>query len=292
MTGAVTRVERPVRGRFRLAESIDFGFGHRVPGAGDVMRMAFVADGYEAQAAVAVTQPGPDRIVFDVQGDADPQRVADQAARILSVDVDATGYDALVDGDPMLGALRAARPGLRPPLFHSAYEALVWGVLSARRPARQMAALRDALAREHGRVFDVAGEPCAALPLPSRLRDLDAFPGVPAVKLERMRAIAAWADDGRLDTAALRARAPGEVAAELRELPGIGPFYSQLVVIRALGHTDVLPMMEPRVLAATARLVGRDALDDAGLAALAEAWRPWRTWVAVAIRAGAGRAAG
>ena len=101
------------------------------------MRLAFVLDGYAAQAGVAVTQPAPDLVRFEVVGDVDPERAAAQAARVLSLDEDATGYDQMVDRDPLLRAAYAARPGLRPPLFHSAYEALVWAVLSARRPDRR-----------------------------------------------------------------------------------------------------------------------------------------------------------
>jgi hypothetical protein len=44
-------VEWPVRGRFDLGQSIRFGFGSRVPGSGEVMRLAFVLDGYAAAAA-------------------------------------------------------------------------------------------------------------------------------------------------------------------------------------------------------------------------------------------------
>jgi DNA-3-methyladenine glycosylase II len=75
------------------------------------------------------------------------------------------------------------------------------------------------------------------------------------------------------------------VTAELRGFEGIGPFYAELVTVRALGHTDVLPATEPRVIAATAARLGRDSLDPADFAEVAEAWRPWRTWACVALRA-------
>ena len=42
---------------------------------------------------------------------------------------------------------------------------------------------------------------------------------------------------------------------------------------------------EPRVIAATGSLVGEPNLTPARFAEIAEAWRPWRTWLAVAIRA-------
>ncbi|MGA8247195.1 MAG: hypothetical protein WB797_09840 [Nocardioides sp.] len=284
---ATTTVDWPVRGRFDLARAIGFGFGHRRPADGRVLRLAFVLDGYAAHAGVAVTQAAPDRVRFEVVGDVDPMVAAAQAARVLSLDEDATGYDRMVDRDPLLAAAYALRPGLRPPLFHSAYEALVWAVLSARRPAQQMRLVRDALARAHGRVLDVAGEDAAALPTPDRLLEVSSFPGIPDVKLRRLHAIAAAAVAGELDTEALRNRDTDAVAGDLRRFDGIGPFYAELVTVRALGHTDVLPAHEPRVVAATAARLGRSGLSQADFAELAEAWRPWRTWACVALRAAA-----
>lgn len=287
LRAAPARVDWPVRGRFDLARSIGFGFGPRPAAGGDTLRLAFVLDGYAEQAGVAVTQPAPDLVRFDVVGEVDPERAAAQAARVLSLDEDATGYDRMVDRDPLLRAAYDARPGLRPPLFHSAYEALVWAVLSARRPAAQMRDVRDRLSRAHGRVLDLAGEQLAALPTPEQLLTVRGFPGVPDVKLRRMHAIAAAALDGRLDTESLRMRDVAEVTGELRGFEGIGPFYAELVTVRALGHTDVLPSTEPRVMAATAARLGRDSLGPADFAEVAEAWRPWRTWACVALRAAA-----
>ena len=160
-------------------------------------------------------------------------------------------------------------------------------MLSARRPVAQMREVSERLSRAHGRVLDVAGEPVAAMPTPAQLLDLRSFPGIPDLKLRRMHAIAAAALEGRLDTEALRMRDVAEVGAELRGFEGIGPFYAELVTVRALGHTDVLPTTEPRVMAATAVRLGRESLSPADFAEVAEAWRPWRTWASVAVRAAA-----
>lgn len=286
-TPAARTVEWPVRGRFDLRQSIGFGFGSTVARSGAVMRLGFVLDGYDAHAAVAVTQPAPDVVSFAVSGEVDQEAAAAQAARILSLDEDAVGYDRMVDRDAVLRPAYAVRPGLRPPLFSSAYEALVWAVLSARRPAAQMRLVREHLARAHGRELDAAGERVAILPTPAQLLDVRDFPGIPAVKLRRMQAIAEAARAGELDTESLRILDVEEAAARLRAFEGIGPFYSELVTVRALGHTDVLPTTEPRVLAATAARLGRAAITHADLAQVAEAWRPWRTWACVALRAAA-----
>ena len=209
-----------------------------------------------------------------------------QTSRILSVDVDATGWDALGRRDALIGRLQAARPGLRPPLFHSAYEALCWAVLSARRPARQMAAVRQQLCEQHGAVVQVAGTDVAVMPTPAQLVEVTDFDALPEVKLRRLREIAAATLDGRFDTDALKALPQAEAETVLRELDGIGPFYAELVTVRALGHTDAVPSAEPTLLAEAGRLMNDGVpFTPAQFAEVARPWSPWRTWASVAVRA-------
>jgi DNA-3-methyladenine glycosylase II len=284
----VTVVEAAIKGAFDLRQSINFGFGHQVPSEDAVMRLAFCVDGYHDQVAVSVRQREPGLLHFGVVSQGDPRLAVAQAQRVLSVDHDSTGYDELVAADPALRRVVARRPGLRPPLFYSAYEALLWAVLSARRPAQQMRVVRDDLARQHGRTFEIDGVAISAMPTPDQLLAVTSFPGVPEQKLRRMHAIADAAKVGDLDTETLRAGDPSLIGERLRQFEGIGPFYSELVTVRALGLTDVLPSSEKRVLGATAELLGRAELSLEEFAAVAEGWRPWRTWVCVAIRAALG----
>jgi DNA-3-methyladenine glycosylase II len=282
-------VRLTVRGAFDLDQSIGFGFGQRDPGK-DVMRLAFCLDGYDRQVGVVVRQQAPDVLDLQVHADAgtDTDAVAGQVSRMLSVDVDGTGYDELGAHDDVAATVQRARPGLRPPLFHSAYEAALWAVLSARQGHTQMSRVRERLAHDHGRVFELAGEPVAAAPLPHQLLAVDEIPGLFAAKVPRLHAIAQAALDGRLDTATLRSLDPGDASRELQRLPGLGPFYSELIVVRALGHTDEIPTREPRCRKVAAALVGApEELSQEAFEELAQAWRPWRNWVVVAMRAGA-----
>jgi DNA-3-methyladenine glycosylase II len=149
-----------------------------------------------------------------------------------------------------------------------------------------MAVVREQLAKAHGRTFTVAGQELAAVPLPEQLLGLQDFPQIPVLKLNRMQAIARAALDGVLDTATLRGQDPDVASAQLQAFEGIGPFYSELVLVRALGHTDVLPVNEPMVRGAVAAALGEvEPLTPDRLAQVAEGWRPWRTWVGVALRA-------
>jgi DNA-3-methyladenine glycosylase II len=85
-----------------------------------------------------------------------------------------------------------------------------------------------------------AGERWYAFPAPSRLLEVTSFPGIPEVKLTRLHEVARAALAGRLDVARLTALDPDTAMAQLQELPGIGPFYATLVVVRACGLADVL----------------------------------------------------
>ncbi len=284
----VVTVELPVLGAFDLQRTIAFGFGQRASAREELLRLAFCLDGLSEQVGVVVRQPGRSSLSLEIHSDEGTplEPVAAQVARLLSVDIDGRDYDLLAERDPVAGHVQRCAPGLRPPLFHSAYEAALWGVLSARQPAGQMSRVRERLAFEHGRVFDLAGLELAAVPLPHQLLAVDEIPGLFGAKLPRLHAIAQAALEGKLDTAALRALEPGEASKALQRLPGLGPFFSELIVVRALGHQDVLPTHEPRCRQAAAALVGGSGeLSQPEFAALAEAWRPWRTWVVVGLRA-------
>jgi DNA-3-methyladenine glycosylase II len=118
-----------------------------------------------------------------------------------------------------------------------------------------------------------------AFPAPAVLRTLDL--DLPGRKLEYLHAVAEAALDGVLDGARLRALDPADAVAAVQQVRGIGPFAAELVVLRGANAPDALPTHERRLEAEITEQYG----PDAGLAELAEQWRPYRTWVAVHLRA-------
>jgi DNA-3-methyladenine glycosylase II len=283
------------QGPFSLKESAMFGFGQRHATRFDrSMRLAFCVDGdgYSRQVGVAVTQDADGTVHGEVTGDADLETVHAQVSRVLSLDHDARQFVKIGERDPVMARLLEAAPGLRPPLFYSPYEAAMWSVLSARRPAQQMAMVRQRLSEQHGRAFEVTGERMAALPTPQQMLGVESFEGIPEAKLRRMHRVAEAARRGELDVPRLRAMDPEEAMRDLQRFDGIGPFYSALIVIRATGHTDVLPENEPQGLALAGRLygLGHDA-SPAEMRQIAQSWRPFRTWAAVLVRAAGPRLA-
>ncbi len=279
-------------GAFSLRESVEFGFGQRHATVFDgTMRLAFCVDGFTGHAGVALTQD-EHGVHGTVTGAGPVEPVRAQVARMLSLDIDARGYEAVGARDPVIARLLAAAPGLRPPLFHSPYEAAAWAVLSLRWNAKQAGAVRERLSRAHGAELEVAGERMGAFPTPEQLLAVGEFPGVPEVKLERMRGVARAAIDGGLDAERLRHAEPEEAMARLRLIPGIGPFSAALILIRASGVTDVPVAQEPRLLALLGTLYDLPGpATEADLDRIGEAWRPFRTWVSVLVRAATGRLA-
>jgi DNA-3-methyladenine glycosylase II len=291
----IEQCEIPISGPFSLRAAANFGFAAQIgaPAFDGAMRLAFVTDDLRHQVAVVLRQDEQTGVLHgEVQSEDagfEVDAVRAQVARILSLDHDGVAWTAVGERDPVIGRLQAAHPGVRPVLFHSPYEAAAWSIVSARRASAQAAKVRDALARQLGASFDdVAGVPMAAFPLPERLLACEEFPGLQSEKVARLHGIAEAALAGWLDPERLRAQAPDAALAELQTLKGIGPFYAQLVYVRASGVADVLSD-EPHVLHSAARFYRLDGPPDpATFAELAEPWRPYRTWAMVLLRVAGG----
>jgi len=266
-----------VRGPWSLATSRLFWEGFTpsaLPGGGDrsadALSTVFRVDADWSVAKVTVTQDG-NRAHVDVTGDGDRDAATAQVCRFLSLDVDATGWPAVGARDPVIAQVQAALPGLRPCGFHSPYEAAAWAVLSQRLGIVRGARLRADLVRRHG--------DGGAFPAPQRLRDLDL--DLPGRKGEYLRAVAEAALDGVLDGRALRALDARDAVARVRAVKGLGPFASELVVLRGANHPDGLPTQERRLDEEVAQRYGPGRT----VAEVAQAWRPFRTWAAVHLRA-------
>jgi DNA-3-methyladenine glycosylase II len=285
-------VVRPLGG-YSLAASTRFleGFvpaGYVPPAVAGHLHLAFPLDGHDGVAAACARQTtDPDGDVLmeaSVEGDGPAWAAIDQMKRILSLDADGRGYDEVGRRDPTVGRLQARYPGLRPVLFHSPYEAAAWAVIGARISIRQAARIKSAMAEALGSAITIHGETLHAFPSPGGLATLGDFPGLFGRKPEYLRGVAAAALDGRLDVAALRAQSENEVLRRLMEIPGIGPFSAELVLLRAVGVTDRAPVTESRLPRAIALAYGRPEPARDELDALTDAWRPFRTWVTLLVR--------
>jgi len=283
------------RGPFTLASAARFIAGWpptagATSGSDDLVRLAFAVDDWTGHAGVVLRQQadhGPVEVTIVETTATDPARVRDQAARVVSLDHDGSGYGALGEQDEVIGALQRSSGWLRPVLFHSPYEAACWAVISTRMRQAQAAGVRDELSAAHGARLTVAGEDRVAFPTPEALLRVEEVRGLASEKLRRLHGIARSALEGRLDRERLLAAHPEEALAVLRELPGVGPFWSEGILLRAVGTTDRVTLIEAAGRRRAAAAYGLPAVveDDAAFLELAERWRPFRTWATVLLRA-------
>ncbi len=263
-----------VRGPWSLATSRAFWEGFRpaalgAQGSDGALRATYRVEADWSRAEVVVEQDGATAHLA-VRGDGDLDAAAAQAARFLSLDVDARAWPEVARRDPVLADAQVALPGLRPCGFHSPYEAAAWAVLSQRVRVPQAAALRAGLVARLG--------DAGAFPSPARLRSLDL--DLPGRKTEYLHAVAEAALEGRLDTAVLRSVDPEQAVRSVQEVLGLGPFAAELVVLRGANAPDALPTHELRLVEEVRERYGAQR----DLAEVAEAWRPLRTWAAVHLR--------
>lgn len=278
----------PVRGPFSLAASRRFleGFAPagRPPALTDgPLRLAFPVEEDWSTVGVAFTQPDGGDVQAELSAPASPGLLA-QLARAISVDVDGTGFAAVLDRDPVLAAVSARHPGLRPIGFSSPYEAACWAVVSQRLRIVQAAGIAAGIRHAHGARVEVAGAELAAFPAPAVLRRVAPELPLPEVKQVRLQAVAEAALEGRLDGGRLRAMPAEDAIADVQQLPGIGPFSAELVVVRGAGHPDRLPLSEARLHASMVELYSLADDEPATLEAVAQEWAPFRSWASVLLR--------
>jgi DNA-3-methyladenine glycosylase II len=272
------------RGPFDLAQSAAFIHGFAPAGAPqpDAARVRLGLHDEETSEPLAFEARQDGGVVHVEYASPLPEaRVRDHVERILSLDFDGAAWLEIGKRDPVVGAAMQRRPGVRPVLFGTPFEAAVWALLSQRTSRNQAARIKAGLAipLELG-----DGPPVPAFPPPERFEQIEQIQGVPSVKIPRLQAIATAARAGELEAADLRALDPEEALANLCELPGVGPFSAMLILIRGAGHPDVAALAEPRLRKAMAAAYGREFTSDADVLATAEAWRPFRSWVAFLLR--------
>ena len=201
--------------------------------------------------------------------------------RLLDLDADPQAVDTALAADPVLAPLVAATPGIRLAGTADPAETAVRTVLGQQVSVAAARTAASRLAAEHGTALpaelrdeDTGGAPDLLFPTPEALSGAElAGPARRAASLRGLcGALASGAlvlDPGR-DPAALRA--------ELRALPGIGPWSAGYLAMRVLGDPDELLESDLAVRRGAAAL-GLPG-DAAALAARARPWAPWRSYAA------------
>jgi 3-methyladenine DNA glycosylase/8-oxoguanine DNA glycosylase len=202
--------------------------------------------------------------------------------RMFDLDADLGAFQALASGDPLLRDLVAMRPWIRLPQYLDPFEGTVRAILGQQVSLAAASTMVDRLVRRVGDAApELNGAPLLAFPLPESVAALG-LEGLLALGLTRAKAaalhsLAVAVLDGGLDWERLRFAPADQAEAELDALPGIGPWTASYVRMRTLGDRDAFPASDLGVVKALRALLPREPTPDR-IAALAEAWRPWRAY--------------
>ena len=276
-------------GPFSLAASATFlksfaPAAHKAAASTQHLHLAFVADGSDQAVGICLSEKDS-TVTGEMFGAADTAIVSRQVERILSIDVDGSTFPVVGEHDPIVGQLQAYYPGLRPVCFYSPYEAAAWVLIGHRIRITQAARVKSRIAEELGETLDIHGEKINAFPSPTRLLQLESFPGLFGRKIEYLHRLAEATIAGQLDAAHLRSLPQEKALEELQKLPGIGIFSAEHILLRGAGDPDYLTLNEPRLRRAVALAYNlKSEPSNEELHAISEGWRPYRTWVTFLLR--------
>ncbi len=207
----------------------------------------------------------------------DTAAAVERSRRLLDADCDPVAVSEQFAGDPILGPLVRANPGLRVPGHVDGNELAVRAVLGQQVTVAAARTLAGRLTECYGQTLpEPVGSLTHLFPEAETLAVL--APEDLTMPRARGRALAALCG-GLADGTIALDRGPdrGAVRRTLLAIPGIGPWTADYIALRALGHPDVFLPADIGIRDALSGL-GRD---PSRAADLAEAWRPWRSYAQV-----------
>ena len=200
-----------------------------------------------------------------------------RARRIANLDLDVATPARRLAGDPIIGPLLRARPGIRPPGTWDPFEIGVRAIIGQQISVPAANAVAGALVAR-------CGDPVPGLrpfglthtfPAPQVIATADlSGVGLTRSAAEAIRTFARAVTDRtlRLDQSDRLER----LIDSLTAIPGIGPWTAHYIALR-VGEVDAYPARDLGLRRALARLAGGRSMDLAGLDAR---WRPWRALAA------------
>ena len=199
-----------------------------------------------------------------------------RARRLLDLDADSAAVDESLGADPLLAPLVAARPGLRVPGAVDGDELAVRVVLGQQVSVAGAVTLAARLTARYGKpLARPVGGVTHLFPTAEALAEADdADFAMPESRRRGLRGLCRALADGDLclDGGADR----DEAGAHLLAMPGIGPWTVAAIRMRALADPDVFLPTDLGVRYALRRLGQTE--DPKAATALAERWRPWRSY--------------
>lgn len=211
------------------------------------------------------------------------RRLRFMALRMLGLTQDVGAFEELYGGDPEIGALLAARPGLRVPLCATPFEAITWAIIG------QQISLQAAVAIRR-RFIDAAG--------PRHSSGIRCFPDVQRVlamsgaelgqigfsrtKAEALLAVSRSVERNVLPLDEWAANPPvADITKHLQEIRGVGPWTINYGLLRGFGWSDASLHGDVAVRRGIQRLLAsEDKVSERQARHWLARFSPWRTLVA------------
>ncbi len=196
--------------------------------------------------------------------------------RLLDLDADPVAIDDQLRTDPLLAPLVDKAPGRRVPRTTDEAEFAVRAVLGQQVSTAAARTHAARLVTAHGTpVDDPAGGLTRLFPDPAALAGLD--PGSLALPRSRRTTLTTLVSSLADGTLKLGIDSDWEQArAQLKALPGFGPWTVEVIAMRALGDPDAFLPTDLGIRRAAQEL-GLPST-PAAFTARAAAWRPWRAY--------------
>lgn len=262
---------------FDFASVLDFHRRHAIAGLEDV--------GTESYRRVAVIERAV--VVFEVSQKkaANALRLRTRACdvahlftisrrvrRMFDLDSDPLAIESTLMKVPRLKRLVKRRPGLRVASGFDPHETAFMTILGQLVSVERANQLVASLLRNYGKAIEhpVSGETIHAFPSAEVIAASDlAAIGTTTARKRALRALAREIASGRLDLE--EAHDVDVIKVKLLAIPGIGPWTSEYVALRALGDVDSFPGADLILKRATS---GENAIDLSPI-------RPWRSYAAI-----------
>lgn len=277
-------------GNFSLAKSISMAakasFVNDFNSGSEALDLAILIEGTWKSVGVQITQQNKELLaqIFDNPFKATNMEIKEQLERMLCLTIDGKGFEEVIAKDAVVAELSALNPGLRPVLFPSCYEAAASAIIGHQLPVKQAAKIKNQIGEGFGVKIEIDNRIMHAFPSPAILEKLPYINGLAERKIDQLRILGAKTDIW-LSSASLLKINREEAFMQLQQLPGIGPFSSELIMLRGAGDTDYFPEKEMRLhraMALSYHLGNEPPVKT--LVDIAEKWRPYRAWAGLLLR--------
>jgi AraC family transcriptional regulator, regulatory protein of adaptative response / DNA-3-methyladenine glycosylase II len=277
-TGTVS-LRLPTRAPF----AFDGLFGHlaagAVPGCEEARDGAYRRTlGLPWGSGIVELTPTPDHVqcVLWLNDFRDLSTAIARCRRLLDLDADPEAVVDFLGADRDLAAVVAKHPGQRIPRTVDEHELAIRALIGQQVSMKAARTHSARIVKAHGTpIADPTGWLTHVFPTVEQLADLD--PAALAFPKSRQRSVIGLVGALAEGTVTL---SPGcdwqRARRELLELPGVGPWTTEVIAMRALGDPDAFPVADGGVRAAAQQL-GLPT-DARALSNHSTRWRPWRSY--------------